>query len=36
VAARFGRTRRRYERQGLMVGAEALAAARTIEEGRSR
>jgi hypothetical protein len=37
VVVRFSRTRRRYERQGLMVETEALATAqRTIEEGRSR
>ncbi|HEX6118674.1 MAG TPA: hypothetical protein VFZ03_04425, partial [Dongiaceae bacterium] len=37
VVVRFSRTRRRYERQGLMVEPDALAAAqRTIVEGRSR
>jgi len=34
VVVRFSRTRRRYERQGLLIEAEALAAARReLEEG---
>jgi len=34
VVVRFSRTRKRYERQGLLLEAEALAAARReLEEG---